>query len=224
MPEFWSRHEDITVDQLISDDSREYRRVEVELRIRYGFGSWPDENVEFLFDDTIFPVCGPAFAQRHSGADATMLSKLPLLNVDWVDLDWIGWDEVLRRAKVVHGPLRGRRFGKFFVAMQAAQANQGVAVGWHRLSRRLIDEGKARQIYRAGDPSAWRLLHDVVQQPYAVPRGRTAERLFAGSGGTGTLDCCERSMNAAKQLQIDSPRHAIIVRNISPPLSIPVFV
>ncbi|TIU65348.1 MAG: LysR family transcriptional regulator, partial [Mesorhizobium sp.] len=64
------------------------------------------------------------------------------LHVDWVDPDWAGWDEVLRRAGVPHGSTRGRRFGKFFVALQAAQADQGVAVGWHRLVEAQIDEGK----------------------------------------------------------------------------------
>ena len=37
---------------------------------------------------------------------------------------------------------KGRRFGKFSVALQAAQADQGVAVGWHRLVRQLIKEKK----------------------------------------------------------------------------------
>jgi DNA-binding transcriptional LysR family regulator len=65
-----------------------------------------------------------------------------LLDLDWVDLDWADWDEVLRRAKIPHGPIRGRRFGKFNVALQAAQADQGVAVGWHKLVKSLVAEGK----------------------------------------------------------------------------------
>lgn len=146
MPDFWNRFGDVTVDHLISDNSREFRRAEVELRIRYGFGSWPDENAELLFDDSIYPVCGPGFAQAHREATARSLSDLPLLHVDWVDPDWAGWDEVLRRAGIPHRPLRGRRFGKFSVALQAAQADQGIAIGWHRLVRHLVDEGKLVKI------------------------------------------------------------------------------
>jgi DNA-binding transcriptional LysR family regulator len=130
------------VDHLISDNSRDYGRAEVELRVRYGFGSWPDENAEHLFDDIIYPVCGPDFARTHPDVTAASLSELPLLHVEWVDPEWASWDEVLRRAGIPHGPTRGRRFGKFFVALQAAQANQGVALGWHRLVRPLIEEGK----------------------------------------------------------------------------------
>ncbi|MDX8442427.1 LysR substrate-binding domain-containing protein [Mesorhizobium australafricanum] len=146
MPGFWARHPDIAVDHLISDNSRDYRRAEVELRIRYGFGSWPDETTELIFDDTIYPVCGPGFAQIHRDATAESLPELPLLHVDWVDPEWADWDEVLRRVGIPHGAPRGRRFGKFFVTLQAAQADQGVAVGWHRLVRPLIEEGKLVRI------------------------------------------------------------------------------
>jgi LysR family glycine cleavage system transcriptional activator len=142
MPDFWSRNEEISVHHLISDNPRDYRRAEVELRIRYGFGSWPDENAELLFDETVYPVCGPEFAKTHQDATPESLPELPLLHVDWVDPDWMGWDEVFRRVGVPHGPMRGRRFGKFFVALQAAQADQGVAVGWHRLVKSQLAEGK----------------------------------------------------------------------------------
>ena len=52
------------------------------------------------------------------------------------------WDEVFRRAQILHGPNRGRRFGKFSVALQAAQADQGIAVGWHRLVRQMVRDAK----------------------------------------------------------------------------------
>ncbi|WP_353012626.1 LysR substrate-binding domain-containing protein [Mesorhizobium sp. M0977] len=35
---------------------------------------------------------------------------------------------------------------KFFVALQAAQADQGVAVGWHRQARTLVQDGKLVRI------------------------------------------------------------------------------
>src|SRR5262245_60676728 len=142
MPDFWAKHADIAVDHLISDDPRAYRRAEVELRVRYGFGSWPDENAELLLDETIYPVCGPEFAKAHRDTTAESLPELPLLHVDWVDPDWTDWDELFHRIGVAHRPVRGRRFGKFFVALQAAQADQGIALGWHRLVKSQIDEGK----------------------------------------------------------------------------------
>ncbi|MER8659453.1 LysR substrate-binding domain-containing protein [Mesorhizobium sp. M0847] len=136
----------IKVDHVISDSSRDYPRAEVELRICYGIGLWPDERAELLFGDVIYPVCGPGFAQEHSDVTAKCLPELPLLDVEWVQPDWVGWDEVLRRARIPHGPLRGHRFSRVFVALQAAQADQGVAVGWHRLVRTSVEEGKLVRI------------------------------------------------------------------------------
>jgi len=142
MGDFWERHPEVTVNHLISDHPRDLKRAEVELRIRYGFGAWADEVAELLFEDTIYPVCGPGFAKKHRRVDAAELPELPLLHVDWVDPDWPDWDEVFRRARIPHGPTWGRRFGKFSVALQAVQADQGVAVGWHRLVRHLIEDGR----------------------------------------------------------------------------------
>lgn len=142
MADFWSRHPDIAVDHMISDNPRDFRRGEVDLRIRYGDGAWPDENAELLFGDTIYPVAGKGFAARHAGAENEALWRLPLLHVDWVDPEWSDWDEVLRRANIARGPLRGRRFGKFSVALQAAQADQGLAVGWSRLVRDHVADGR----------------------------------------------------------------------------------
>ncbi|MER9915311.1 LysR substrate-binding domain-containing protein [Mesorhizobium sp. M0050] len=88
------------------------------------------------------PVCDPGFAQEHSDVAAECLHELPLLHVEWIEPDSAGWDEILRRARIPREPLRGHRFSKFFVALQAAQADQGVAVGWHRLLRTSVEAGK----------------------------------------------------------------------------------
>ena len=68
--DFWRRFPDIIVDHLISDDARDFRRAEVDLRIRYGFGAWPDEGSALLMTETIYPVCGPEFARRHAACTA----------------------------------------------------------------------------------------------------------------------------------------------------------
>ncbi len=132
MPDFWSRYPDICVDHLISDDGREFRRAEVDLRERYGFGAWPDETSAKLFDDVIYPVAGTAFAARYAGHAAADIAALPLIHVDWVDPLWTGWDEFLRRVNVRAGTLKGRRFSNFDTAMEACCRGQGLALGWHR--------------------------------------------------------------------------------------------
>jgi DNA-binding transcriptional LysR family regulator len=57
-----------------------------------------------------------------------------------VDPDWTDWGELLNRAGIPHGPLQGRRFNNYAVAIQAAQDNQGVALGWHQLVASLVEQ------------------------------------------------------------------------------------
>jgi DNA-binding transcriptional LysR family regulator len=142
MRKFWGRYSDICVNHLISDDGRDYKRSEVDLRVRYGFGAWPEEKALKLFDDVLYPVAAPSFAKRHSAVTPNELPSLPLLHVSWVDRDWTGWDELLRRGGVSHSGLTGRRFSNFDVALQACKDGQGVAVGWHRLIEDLVSTGE----------------------------------------------------------------------------------
>jgi LysR family transcriptional regulator, glycine cleavage system transcriptional activator len=142
MGDFWRRYPEINVDHLISDDARDFRRSEVDLRIRYGLGAWPDETTAFLMDEVIYPVSSPAFAKRHADCTADDIPQLPLLHVDWVDAGWTGWDELLHRASIPHGALGGRRFSTFGMALQACQEDQGLAVGWDRLIHDLVAAGK----------------------------------------------------------------------------------
>lgn len=142
MPDFWNRFPAISVDHVIWESARNFRRSDVELRVRYGSGSWAGELGAELFDDCLYPVCSPDFARAHSAA-ATIadLGDLPLLNVDWVEPDWMTWEEALLRSGASASALRGRRFGKFSVALQAAMANQGLVLGWHRMVGPLVERG-----------------------------------------------------------------------------------
>ena len=150
---FWKLHPEVVVDHLISDRQRDYRRADVELRIRYGHGAWPDETAQLLFHETLYPVCSPRFAQKHASATLQDIPTLPLLHVDWTEPDWTDWDEFLRRADIVHGPLLGGRINNFFVTLQASQDDQGLAVGWHQLVHPLIDQGKLVRFTEATMPA-----------------------------------------------------------------------
>ena len=142
MDDFWRRFPEIGVDHLVSDDAHGLRRAEVDFRVRYGLGAWPDETSVLLFGDAIYPVAAPEFAARHAGITAADLPRLPLLHVHWVDPDWTGWDDLLHRGNIPRTPLAGRRFSNFSVALQACLAGQGVALGWHRLIREHIAAGR----------------------------------------------------------------------------------
>ena len=139
---FWRQHPEIVVNHLISDDAARYRRADVDLRVRYGSGAWPDETAELLFEERIFPVCGPRYAQEHETMGLDETASHQFLHVEGADPEWTDWEEFLRRAGIKHGPLLGRRFNNFGVLLQATQDDQGIALGWERLIGPLLKQGK----------------------------------------------------------------------------------
>ncbi|MGN7869486.1 LysR substrate-binding domain-containing protein [Paracoccus sp. 22332] len=142
MPEFWQRHPEIMINHQLAENSRHFRPEEVELRIRHGMGGWINDVTEPLFDDWLYPVCSPAFARRHAGATTADLPDLPLLDIDWVAPDWVTWEQALLQGGVSARSFEARRLGKFSLAMQAAAADQGVAIGWHRMITPMLERGE----------------------------------------------------------------------------------
>lgn len=172
MKGFWGSHPDVCVNHIVSDDGRDYRRSEVDLRIRYGFGAWPDEASVRLFGDVLYPVAAPAFAERHAGATAADLPRLPLLHVDWVDPDWTGWGDLLRHGEIGSPGLKGRRFSNLDVALQACKDGQGVTVGWHRLVEPLMASGELVRFTALSAPAPG--SYHLTWNNNAPPRGAAA--------------------------------------------------
>ena len=89
--DFWTRHQDIVLDHIISDRAHEANRAGVDLRVRYGDGNFTDETSTLLFGDRIIAVAAPAFLARHKVKSVQDLSTLPLLSVEGVDWTWTTW-------------------------------------------------------------------------------------------------------------------------------------
>lgn len=147
--DFWTSHQDIVIDHIISDRTHEPRRSGLDLQVRYGDGTWPEEKSALLFGDRIITVAAPGFLARHKVKTVQDLSALPLLSVEGVDWTWTSWAEFLRQAGAPHRKLSVRRFNSYVIALQAAQAGQGVALGWVSLVKPLI----ARRLLAQASPA-----------------------------------------------------------------------
>ncbi len=143
---FARTHPEITLNHVISDRAHELRTSEVDIRVRYGKGVWPDERALKLFDDRIYPVCGPDFAEAHPTNDLDGITKLPLLVMDGVDPEWTDWTEWFQRLGQTPQNLDTRRFNNYFIALQAAQDNLGVVLGWNSLVKPLVAAGKLTRL------------------------------------------------------------------------------
>ncbi len=145
--DFWTSHQDIVLDHIISDRAQEANRAGVDLRVRYGDGNFTDEASTLLFGDRIIAVAAPGFLARHKVKGVQDLSALPLLSVEGVDWTWTTWAEFLKAAGAPHRKLNVRRFNSYVIALQAAQAGQGVALGWMSLVKPLL---AAKLLAKAG--------------------------------------------------------------------------
>lgn len=146
---FWRRYPDVIVNHRITDNPHELRNADIDLRIRYGKGKWPEEESALLFSDRIFPVCSAGFAARYRPVKPGDLPGLSLIHLEGVDSEWTGWAEWFERAGVDCRRLRGREFNNYAIALQAAQDDHGVALGWGRLVAGLLKEGKLVRLTEA---------------------------------------------------------------------------
>jgi len=153
---FWRAHPDITLNHVVSDNAQDLRRADVDLRIRYGAGDWPEDETRLLFADRIFPVCSPEFARAHAGMTAGDLDSASLLHLEAVDPGWSTWEDWFDLAGLRRPHAGGRRFNNYAVILQAAADGQGIALGWERLVDGLIAEGKLARFTQTVVPAPGR--------------------------------------------------------------------
>ena len=146
---FWTAHQDIVIDHMISDRLQDLQRPDVDLRVRYGGGQWPGEQASKLFDDEIVAVASPAFLSRTRIGSTRDITGHPLLSVEGVDWTWTTWADFLREIGIAGKKLNVRRFNSYVIALQAAQDGQGLALGWLSLVRPLIAKRSLKQVTRA---------------------------------------------------------------------------
>ena len=123
-----------------TDRMTDFIRDGVDVAIRFGSGSYPGLQGIRLFDEEIFPVCSPDLLERGPPlVEPADLAGHSLLHVDWTmgqpagdTLDWQMWLRAAGAAQV--DAERGARFSHSNLALQAAIAGQGVALGSESLA------------------------------------------------------------------------------------------
>jgi LysR family glycine cleavage system transcriptional activator len=163
LSDFWLTHQDITLNHSISDNPVDSAYLNADIRIRYGNGNWPKEVSEKLFTDVIYPVCGLEFAKNYPVANLNEIVEQPLLSLQSLDPTWTGWDGWFAYWQVHGQSAHYRRFNNYVVTLQAAQDNQGIALGWHSQVDELICKGQLCRITNFEMPAsgAYYLTYDA---------------------------------------------------------------
>jgi len=150
LEDFQGAHGDIDLRLISSDVEADCLAEEVDLAIVHGDGNWPGFEAELLLDEEVFPVCSPAYLERHGAIaqPADLLDRV-LIDLDDDHWNWINWrvwlteqttdlPQTLSRDGTVAGTggLRRLVINSYPLIVQAARDGLGVALGW----RHLVDE------------------------------------------------------------------------------------
>jgi len=135
---FSERHPDIQVLLAASDTAVDLVRERYDVAIRFGRGPYPGFAANKLVSLFMFPVCSPRLLEQtrldtpHDLANAHLLADVYLAQGEPARGDWLelaGAPEVDWR--------RGQQFSNVYLAIEAAIAGRGVALGERAL---VLDE------------------------------------------------------------------------------------
>jgi len=139
-------------------DVVDLERSGIDMAVRMGRGPWPGLIATLLQQEALIPVAAPAVAEavREPGD----LRRQTLLHVSGVTEDWRAWAESagVDAALVADGP----RFAVIGVALEAAAAGMGVAMGRLPLAATELASGRLRCVLGPPQPAAtgyWLLAH-----------------------------------------------------------------
>jgi LysR family transcriptional regulator, glycine cleavage system transcriptional activator len=154
---FQEAHPEVRLGVFAADTDAPFGEGELDIAIRYGNGVWPDATAELLFEESLFPVCAPAYFERAGPlAEPADLLHHTLLYMEPQGADWVTWSEWLRAQDVRPGDALtpGLTFNSFPLLLQAAIDVEGVALGTNRLLDPLLADGTLMRpmdhVYRTG--------------------------------------------------------------------------
>lgn len=119
-----SRVPDYDVHLDVTDINVDLADGRVDAAVRYGIGQYPGAVAERVLDETVTPVCSPAYAGKWSSpAD---LASSTLLHEDRMLANWERW---FAMAGLDRARSRGPAYSHGSLAIEAALRGEGVALG-----------------------------------------------------------------------------------------------
>src|SRR5215213_5222140 len=126
-------HPQLDVRVQIAPGLTDFAREEVDVAIRSGHGRYPGLRVDFLMDESFFPVCSAALLgdPERPLREPADLKHHTLLHEEAEptfhgSVSWAQWLEAVGASGIEVA--RGPRFSHTFLALQAAASGQGVAL------------------------------------------------------------------------------------------------
>ncbi|MDP6968055.1 MAG: LysR substrate-binding domain-containing protein [Gammaproteobacteria bacterium] len=174
--DFYQHYPNTLVNIISRDNDSNLNTSSYDLAIPLASQKLPEQDFHIwpLLEEVVFPVCSPTLlVQRQLTAEQTgikTLQELPLIHLDnnresrmsWQD--WVLATSQQPQLSLIEEPIdphfnRGQTCSDYFVAVAAAIAGQGVALGWQHIVKDLLDD---QRLVRLGN-AHWR-----SEQPFTL--------------------------------------------------------
>jgi LysR family glycine cleavage system transcriptional activator len=151
-----ARHPQLDVHLDVTDQHVDLNEGDVDVAIRYGSGRYPRALAERILEETVTPVCSPAYRAKMGGlASVAHLARCTLLHEDRILANWEQWLALAGIDSVRSD--RGPAYSHGSLAIEAAIRGEGVALG--------------RSVIVADDIAAGRLVAPFPQFRLKSERG-----------------------------------------------------
>ncbi|SIT35914.1 Transcriptional regulator, LysR family [Paraburkholderia piptadeniae] len=149
-------HPELDVHLDVTDTYVDLNDREVDVAIRYGSGRYPRVLAERILEETVTPVCSPAYREKMGGlCSVASLAGCTLLHEDGMLANWEQWFALTGVSSVRSD--RGSAYSHGSLAIEAAIRGEGVALG--------------RSVIVADDIAAGRLVAPFPQFRLEAERG-----------------------------------------------------
>jgi len=131
---------------LASDRDQDQLTDSIDLALVCGHRDVAGWSMTRMFPEIVFPVCSPAYLERHPVSGPADLPGHTLLHLDrrhWDDVGWtpVDWSSWLERFGIEYEPPHPIvTFNNYPMLVDAALNGDGIALGWRHLSERHLEK------------------------------------------------------------------------------------
>lgn len=121
-------HPELDIHLDVTDTNIDMNSGQADVAVRYGRGRYPQAQAERIMQETVTPVCSPAYQTQMGGLKTPEnLTKCTLLHEDRMKANWEQW---FAAAGVDAGrTIRGPAYSHGSMAIEAAIRGEGVVLG-----------------------------------------------------------------------------------------------
>jgi LysR family glycine cleavage system transcriptional activator len=126
LPSLLEKHPELTLTVSTVFESFSFDETDCDIAIHYGQPVWPNGTLHYLFNETLVPVCSPAYRDALGIRDTRDFPRARLIQLNTRPALWEYWFSSL--GIEMETPFTGNVFDQFNATIEAAISGLGIAL------------------------------------------------------------------------------------------------